>query len=245
MTSELLEGARCAVQRSVGPITISQIMSAVKREMKVPNQTRFAAEIKESLPRLAGMYVWPKFGSTAPFCSRSLAACAEEALLQALDEEPLTATNAASAVKKALRYVSEKQILKEIKVLLPRLTTSGVLVRLAVGQLGSYLSPRWMANRARADGSDSPLASLIPQVIARLQSGPGNYVRVDHLRMAPEIRAVLDKEVIQLADTGKLVLGRYDGPLPVPEEYEWSYIEDERGDLFAGIALPRNLEAHL
>jgi hypothetical protein len=246
MTGELLEAAKLAVQRSPGPMTVSQIGAAVQRQTKVKGKDRLPAEIRASLPGIAGIYVWPKFRNSPLFCSRPLALCVEQALLRALDEEPLSVIKAGSAVKKALRYVSEKHILKEIRVLLPRQTASGAIVRLATGrQSAIYLSRNWMARQARADGGESALASIIPAAIARLQSGPGNYVRVDHLRLAPEIRAVLDKEVIRLADAGKLVLGRYDGPLPVPADYEWTYIEDERGDLFAGVALPRDSEAHL
>jgi hypothetical protein len=62
-----------------------------------------------------------------------LTAYVEEALLKASDEEPLTAITVAIAVKKALRKVSEKHILKEIKVLLPQHTVSGAVVRLLVG----------------------------------------------------------------------------------------------------------------
>lgn len=90
---------------------------------------------------------------------------------------------------------------------------------------------------------EGALASAIPAVVERLQSGLGNYVRVDHLRKAPEVRADLDRAVIQLARAGKLVLGRYEGPRPVPEDEEWAYIPGEGRDLFISVALPRDTEA--
>ena len=114
-----------------------------------------------------------------------------------------------------------------------------------------------MARHAQAEGGEGSLRAVIPEVIARMQSGPGNYVRVDHLRMAPEIQAIFDKAAIELARAGKLVLGRYDGPRPIPEEDYHAYIhhripENVRGlgphserdeeDLFIGVALPRNQE---
>jgi hypothetical protein len=241
MTSELLDATKAAVQRSAGPITISQIMTAVKGEMKVPSKDRFSAEVRESLPGIAGIYVWPEFNGTALFCSRPLAVCVEEALLRALDEEPLTLPKAVIAVKKAIRKVLEKHIVKEIKVLLPQQTVSGTIIRLASGrQSAIYLSRNWMAKRARVDGGDIALTSIIPAVIARLQSGPGNYVRVDHLRLAPEIRGIFDKTVIELADRRQVVLAHFDGPYPVPEDQKWTYIEDDEGELFIGIALPRD-----
>jgi hypothetical protein len=221
-------------------MTVSQIITAVKGQMKVPNKDRFSAEIKESLPENAGIYAWPKFGGSAVFCSRPLAACVEEALLKALDEAPLTETKAVIAVKKALRKVPEKYIVKEIKVLLPRQTVSGAVLRLAAGrQPGIYLSRNWMAEQARVDAGEELLAAAIQRVVASLESGPGNYVRVDQLRMAPEIRAFVDKAVLKLARAGKIVLGRYEGPRPVPVDEEWVYVHGEQGELFIGVALPR------
>jgi hypothetical protein len=242
MTSELLEATKAAVQRGAGPMTTSQIWAAVKREMSVPGKDRFSAETKESLPGSEGIYVWPEFRRSPLFCSRPLAACVEEALLKALDEEPLTVTKAVLAVKKALRKVPEKHIVKEIKVLLPRQTQSGVVIRLPVGQSAIYLSRNWMADKGKVDGGDSALTSLIRQVIARLQSISGTYVRIDHLRNAPELCAVLNRTLIELADAGELVLSRYDGPRPVPEENKWIYVEDEAGELFIGVALTRERE---
>jgi hypothetical protein len=75
--------------------------------------------------------------------------------------------------------------------------------------------------------------------VQRLQPGAGNYVRVDRLRSAPEVRAALDRAVIHLADMRALVLARYDGPRPVPDDEKWGYVEDDRGELFIGVALPR------
>jgi hypothetical protein len=244
MTNELLEAAKAAVQRSAGPMTVSQIWAVVKREMSVPakDKDRFSAEIKESLPGNAGIYLWPEFKGSPLYCGRPLAACVEEALLRALDEQPLTAPKAGSIVKKTFRYVSERQILKEIKVLLPQKTASGAIVRLAVGRSAIYLSRSWMAKQARVDAGEELLASVIPRVVARLQSISGTYVRIDHLRKAAEVRAEVDRAVIRLADKGDLVLARYDGPRPVPDENKWIYIEDGRGELFIGVALARDSE---
>jgi hypothetical protein len=53
------------------------------------------------------------------------------------------------------------------------------------------------------------------------------------------VRAAFDTAVIHLADKRQLVLARYDGPRPVPDEEKWEYVEDDRGELFIGVALPR------
>ena len=244
MTNELLEAAKAAVQRTPGPMTVSQIMAAVKREMKVPNEHCFSEEIREALAGNADIYAWPKFRGSALFCSRPLPAAVEEALLNALDEEPLTVTKAVIAVKKALRKVPERHIVKEIKVLLPRQTASGAVLRLAAGRLSAiYLSRNWMLKRAQVDGSEAPMKQAISGAVARLQSGPGNYVRVDHLRRAPEVRTIFDKAVFELADRRQLVLAHFDGPYPAPEDQKWIYVEDDRGELFIGVALPRVEEA--
>ena len=89
------------------------------------------------------------------------------------------------------------------------------------------------------DAGEELLASVIPRFVARLQQGPGNYVRVDHLRSVPEIRTIFDKTVIELADRRQLVLAHFDGPYPVPEDQKWIYVEDGTGELFIGVALLR------
>jgi hypothetical protein len=244
MTSELFEATKAAVSRSAGPLSISQIYTAVKRETKVPRKDRFDAEVRANLPGTAGIFVWPEFKRSPLFSSRSLAVCVEEALLRTLDDGPLSATKLGVTVKKALRVVGETHIAKEIIALLPRLAQSGAIVRLATGrQSAIYISRNWMAKQVRAGGDEGSFASIIPVVIARMQTGPGNYVRVDHLRMAPEIRASFDKAVIELADRRQLVLAHFDGPYPVPEDQKWVYVEDAKSDLFIGVALPRDTEA--
>jgi len=248
-----------AVQRSAGPMTISQIRTAVMQKAMVPSVKEFAAEIREGLSGQAGIYIWPEFKRSPLFYNRPLAACVQEALLRALEEEPLTVANAPKAVKRALKKVSEKLVVKEIKVLLPLLTASETIIRVPVGrQAGIYLSRKWMAKHTQAEGSEESLKAVIPEVVARMQSGPGNYVRVDHLRMAPEILAIFDDAVMELSRAGKLVLGRYDGPRPIPEEDYHAYIhhripqnlrgpgphsERDEEDLFIGVALPRDREA--
>jgi hypothetical protein len=242
MTNELLEAAKAAIQRSAVPMTIGQIRTEVGRERKVPGKDRFIAEVGKTLRSEAGVYVWPEFKRSALFFNRPLAASVDEELVRALDQQPLTITKAGAWVKKALGCVSETRVLKEIKVLLPRHTTSGRVIRLAVGQVGIYLSKGWIAKQVERNGGGEGFGTVIPRVIARLQSGPGNYVRVDRLRAAKEFRTAFDHEVIRLADKGGLVLGRYDGPLPVPEDEAWAYVEDDKGELFVGVALPRSPE---
>jgi hypothetical protein len=63
---------------------------------------------------------------------------------------------------------------------------------------------------------------------------------VDQLRLAPEIRTIFDKAVIELADRREVVLAHFDGPYPVSADQKWNYVEDDKGELFIGVALPRD-----
>jgi hypothetical protein len=239
MTQELIQAAKSVLMRSAGPMTISQIKTALSREMKTPTSARLTKEIGKAFPEDREIQAWPRFGNNAVYCSRPLSACVEEGLLRALDDEPLTVVKAGKAVKKMVPYVSEARALKEVRGLLPRLAASGRIVRLAANrQSVMYLSLTWMAKQVRADIADDPLASVIPAVVARLQSVSGTYVRIDHLRNAPELRTVVDKAILRLADSSDLVLARYDGPLPVAEDQKANYVEDGSGELFIGVALP-------
>jgi hypothetical protein len=237
---EQMEAAKATLLRAGGPMTIGQIRAAIKDHVKVSGPALFKQEMGKALAEEADVYVWPDYRRSQLYWSRSVASCVEGALLAALDEGWLNITRAGRSVKKALRYLSEQRALAETKDLLPRLAASGKIVRLPVTrQSAIYLSRNWMAKQAHPGAAKDALSDVIPGVVARLQSGPGNYVRVDHLRHAREICAVFDKAIIGLADAGQLVLGAFDGPRPAAPEEAWLYVEDDRGELFIGVALPR------
>jgi hypothetical protein len=246
MDRELIDLARATVLSKAAPMTIAEIRTAVMKQAAVPSRERFAVEIKAGFSGLEEIHVWPEFNRSARFCSRSLSECVEVALLEALEVKPLTVSQAVAPVKKVLKYVSDATALKEIKRLLPRLASSGRAVKFAANrQTVIYLSGGWMASHSGQpeQRKDTAIASAILQAVARLESGRGNYVRVDHLRLSPELQAVVDEEIIGLAGRGRLVLGRYDGPRPVPDDQRWIYVEDAAGALFIGMALPRPEEA--
>lgn len=256
MTNDVLEAAKAAVKESAEPMTVSQIAAAIKGKGRIPNRKDFPAEMRKALPGEAGVYPWPDFRRGPIFCSRPLSECAEEALLRFLDEKPLASTGeakatAGKAVAKALRYISGSRAVKEIDALLPQLTTSGRVIRLAANrQAGVYVTRGWMAKQvgagkieeSQADDEEAALAPAILATVRRLQMLSGTYARVDRLRKAGEICGVLDKAILQLAASGRLVLGRYDGVRPVPDDDKWMYVEDAAGELFIGIALPRGSE---
>ncbi len=235
MTNEMFEAAKAVIQRSTGPMTAKQVRDAVGGRGNT-----FSADLRKGLQGHAQISVW-KCGNSYAFASRPSGAYVEEAFLRAIEERPLTIAKAAKVVE--VPYVSEERFRKEVKAVLSRPVVTDKLFQFpASRQSVIYFSRVWMAKQGGAGTVDeeNPLASVIRAVVERLQSGPGNYVRVDHLRRAPELRAELDKAVIRLARAGKLVLGRYEGPRPVPEDEEWAYIPGEGRDLFISVALPRD-----
>jgi hypothetical protein len=243
--SEQLEAVKAALLRADGPMTLKQIRTAIKDEVKVSGEATFKKEMKQILAHEPGIYPWPEYRRSARYWSRSLASSVEEALLTALEDGPLTVPHAGLAVKKALRSLSEKRATDEARSLLPRLATAGKVISLAANrQSVIYLSRGWIAKLAQPEAAPEPvqdaLSAKIPGAIARLQTGLGNYVRVDQLRHAPELCAVFDRAVIALADAGQLVLGAYDGPRPLPPKEKWLCVEDQRGELYIGVALPRS-----
>lgn len=174
------------------------------------------------------------------FCRRTLRDAVEDAFLQALEQQPLTPARAGAAVRKSLRRISAGLALQEIKAAAPGLLSARQVHTIGVNrQVFVYVGTRWLEKLLPQQPVNASRGEGILTALQRLQPGPGNYVRIDHLRAAPEVRLRLDQEVVQLAEAGKLILGRYDGPRPVPDEEKGNYIEDQNGELFIAIALPR------
>ncbi len=243
MTHESIRDIGAILECAQGPLTVSQVQAAVAGRVNAAGARRFAGELRKLLaeqPALPGIHAWPKYGVSQVYCSRPLRVCVVEALLRALEREPLTVPKGAKAVRKALRLISETRALSEVRAAGRDLAaTKQLLVFAATRQSPIFVSWAWLKEQAPADSPTAALESVLPAVVQRLQPGAGNYVRVDRLRNTPEVRAVLDRAVIRLADTRQLVLARYDGPRPVANGEESDYVEDERGELFAGVALPR------
>lgn len=240
MTSDLLQAAKAALLRSSSPLNIGQIRTAIGTNTKVPALASFRKEIQKALSSETGVFVWPEYKGSTLYFGRSFRICLEENLLAALDEAPSTATGAGKAVRKVLRCLGEERAIAETRIVLSQLAASAKIVRVAINrQTVVYLGRSWIAKQAQAGAGKDTLASIIPGVVAHLQSISGTYARVDHLRHAAEICAAEDKAILQLADSGTLVLARYDGPRPVPDDQKWIYVEDQSGELFIGVALSR------
>lgn len=241
MNVELRDACIAAVQQADGPLTAAQIGAAAAALGGKKPGGKDVAEALSQLPADSRVSEWPKRGRSRIFAKVSFRNAVEDAFVKALDEEALTVPKAARPVSKLLKQVSESSALAELKKVAPQLAAAKRVLRVAVNrQSVAYLSFGYLERQIPAHGPESSLADSILAVVERLQSGPGNYVRIDHLRNAPELRRRVDDAAIELAEKGKLVLGRYDGPRPVPDEEKWNYLEDSRGELFIGLALRRN-----
>ncbi len=186
------------------------------------------------------MFPWPDYGKSKVFGNQPLANAVSDALVKALDAGPLTAAQAAAPVSKLLQRVSQGRALAELKPVARQLVEAKRILFVAPNkQTVVYFSFPYLQRLLPARATAPSIQEAILSAIENLQSETGNYVRIDHLRNAPEFRKPLDAAALALARAGKVVLGRYDGPRPVPEENKSSYIEDERGELYIGIALPR------
>lgn len=229
------------LKQSATPLTVADIAGSLGKKKNSKFNTQLAQELSRLSPD-SDVYEWPKHGNSRIYCARPIRESIEAALLNALGDQPLTAAKAAKPVSKALGRVSEKTALKEIKSLVPVLVSANRILAFPVNrQSVIYFSFVWLERLMPAPAPQAQLSDVMSEAILegvrQLQSGIGNYVRIDHLRNAPVIRRILDKAVIDLADAGKIVLTRYNGPRPAPEETQVNYVEDDAGELFVGVAL--------
>lgn len=216
------------LKQSAAPLTVSEIAGSCGKK----KNPKFNKQLAHELTRISadsGIYEWPKRGSSRIFCSRPLREQVEAAFMNALAEEPLTAAKAAKRVSKALPRISEKTALKEIKSLAPLLISAQRILAFPVNrQSAPYFSFAWLERLVLSRSPEPQLsdfmAAAILEGVRQLQSGAGNYVRVDHLRNTPLVRRIFDKAAIDSADAGKLVLARYDGPRPVPDDAKANYV---------------------
>ena len=163
----------------------------------------------------------------------------EDAFVAVLDGAPLTITKAAKPVSQALGRVSEDSVLAELRGVAPRLAGARKIVQVPVNrQSVVYMSISYLGRLVPAK-SDT-IEQLIVAAVKGLESGPGNFVRVDELWKLQALRDFIDKAIISLADHRKLILGHYSGPRPESDEEKSRYLEDSIGELFIGVAIPRN-----
>ena len=122
----------------------------------------------------------------------------------------------------------------EVKALLPELLKSGRVQEIVAAKRAWYFAPKVVT-------SDPALAGLkiaILKSVRALEPEVGSFAAVYQLRTAPAINAVLDNAVVELADSGELLLAEYGGPMPVPVSEEHEFVLDLRGCMYIGVAPP-------
>ena len=239
MNPELRDACTTAIQQADEPMTVAKIATAVLgRDKPSANLTKALDDLSAS----ALIHEWPTYRSTRNFWNRPFRSALEDAFIAALDEGPLTVPKAAKPVSKLLRRVSEITSLSELRGVAPRLAVENRIAQVAVNRQSIiYFSYGYLGRLMPERASATSIEGMVLETVKRLQSGPGDLVRIDHLRNTPELRGVLDNAAIQLSNHGTLILTRYGGARPVPDEEKWKYIEDNQGNLFIGIALPHTV----
>lgn len=138
-----------------------------------------------------------------------------------------------------------------------------LLKKVGTPEFTPEMRERFKAIRAELEGAGTApnKGEAILSGVKNLQSGHGNFVRIDRLRSLPEFQGMsaeeFDKAILDEAKNGKIVLGTYDGPRPIPPEDRHAYVFDKipekyikepkgiRGErdemnVYIGAALPRS-----
>lgn len=238
MASDLSNACLAAIQNASKPMSVTEIGAACF------GRSSSNAKLVEGLKQLVAQAViheWPSYRRSQIFYNRPLRSAVEDAFVAALDEAPLTIRKAAKPVSQALGRVSEDSVLAELRKVAPNLAATGKIIQVSVNrQSVVYMSIRYLERLVPAKSAAEIMGQLIVAVITGLQSGPGNFVRVDELRRSRELRQFVDAAIISLADQGKLILGHYGGPRPESDEEKARYVEDAKQQLYIGVAIPRN-----
>jgi hypothetical protein len=241
MESALSSACLAKIQAASKPMSLSEISAAClgRRE---PN-----AELKQALKQLtdrAEIHEWPSYRRSPLFGGRSLRSAVEDAFVAVLDEAPFTIAKAAKSVSQAVGRVSEENARNELRAVASKLAGACKIVQVPISrQSVVYMSLSYVGRLAptqSAAEATNTFDQLIITAVNHLQSGPGNFVPVEELRKSSAIRDFIDAAIISLADQGKLVLGRYGGPRPEDDVERTRFLEDRKGQLFVGIATPRN-----
>jgi len=238
MESELSSACLTAIQAASKPMSLSEISAACLGRSK-PNAK--LVEALKQLADLAAIHEWPSYRRSQIFSNRPLRSAVEDAFVAVLDGAPLTIAKAAKPVSRALGRVSEASVLAELRGVAPKLARARKIVQVPVNrQSVVYMSVSYLGRLGPAKSAANTIEQLIIAAVKGVESGPGNFVRVDELRKSRALRNFVDTAIISLADQGKLILGHYGGPRPDNDEEKSRYLEDSKGQLFIAVAIPRN-----
>jgi hypothetical protein len=236
MDTELSNACLNAIRKASKPMSLTEIGAACLR--RKPN-----AKLVEALKQLAGraiIHEWPSYRRSQIFANRPLRSAIEDAFVAALDQAPLTIARAAKSVSQVLGRVSQDSVLAELRGVAPKLAAARKIVQVPVNrQSVVYMSIPYLERFVPAK-SAGDMEQWILAAVTRLQSGPGNFVKIDELRKSREFRHFTDAAILSLADQGKLILGHYGGPRPESDDEKSSYLEDPKGQVFIGVAIPRH-----
>jgi hypothetical protein len=237
MESELRSACLTALQTTSKPMSLSEIGAACLGRSK-PNVKLI--EALQQLTDQAAIYEWPSYRRSRIFSERPLRSAVADAFVALLDGAPLTIAKAARPVSQALGRVSEGRVLAELRGVATKLAEARKIVQAPVNrQSVVYISIPYLERLLPAKSAAHTIERLIVAAVKGLQSGPGNFVRVDELRKSRALRDVVDTIIISLAERGKLILGHYGGPRPQNDEEKSRYLEDSKGQLFVAVAIPR------
>jgi hypothetical protein len=238
MEPELSGACLTAIRKASKPMSLTEIAAACL------GRSKSNAKLVEAVKQLAGravIYEWPSYRKSQIFSNRPLRTAVEYAFVAALDLAPLTVAKAARPVSRALSRVSEDRVLAELRGVAPKLAQARKIIQVTVSrQSVVYISISYLARLVPAKSAADTIEQLIVTAVKGLESGPGNFVEVDELRRSRELRHFVDAAILSLADQGKLILGYYGGPRPESGEEKSRYLEDPKGQLINGVAMPRN-----
>jgi hypothetical protein len=237
LTSVCLEKIRAATK----PMSLSEI-SAACLERKKPN-----AELERVLKQLADsaeIHEWPPYRRSPLFSSRSLRSAVEDAFIAVLDKAPLTIAKAAEPVSQVIGRVAQVNAHTELRAVAPKLAGAHKVVQVPISrQSVIYMSLSYLARLAPTQSAPAAAHTFDQSIVAivrSLESGPGNFVSVQELRSSRALRDAVDARIISLVDQRRLIFGHYGGPRPENDEEKSRYLEDRKGQLVIGIAIPRN-----
>lgn len=236
MDSELSNACLNAIRNASKPMSLTEIgATCLGRKPK--------AKLVEALKQLADraiIHEWPSYRRSQIFANRPLRIAIEHAFVAVLDQAPLTIARAAKPVSQVLGRVSQGSVLAELRGVAPELAAARKIVQVPINrQSVVYMSLSYLGRLVPAN-SAADMEQLILAAVTRLQSGPGNFVKVDELRKSREFRHFANAAILSLADQGKLILGHYGGPRPESDDEKSGYLEDPKGQLFIGVAIPRD-----
>lgn len=237
MESELSSDCLAKIQAASKPISLSEISAAC---LGRPKSNAGLVEALKQLTDRAAIHEWPSYRTSRIFSRRPLRSAVEDAFVAVLDAAPLTIAKAAKPVSQALGRISEDRVLTELRVAAPKLAGARKVVQVPISrQSVVYLSLSYIGRLVPAKSAPDTIEQSVVAAVKALETGSGNFVPVEELRKSRALRDIVDAAVISLADQGRLILGHYGGPRPESDEEKSRYLEDEKGQLVIGIAIPR------